>query len=177
MRARRGFTLLEIVIVMLILAIMAGVAVPAFKSLFVEDDITTATHRVEALFRLARDSAIRGGQPVTVVIDSVSGFVWLDTPNVIPASDTVSAGWSEPLASGSALGGALTPGVGNVKEYVRPGEPLGLPASVELALTRARARFTFGPGGSAFADTLVLRTGLEMRTLTVNRWTGDAIVF
>jgi len=177
MSARRGFTLLEVVIVMLILAIMSAVAVPAFKSLFEEDDLTSATHRVEALFRLARDSAIRGGQPVTVVIDSVSGFIWLDTPNVIPASDTATAAWSEASAFGRLPGGALAAGVGDPKEYVRPGEPLGLPSSVELVLTRARARFTFAPGGSAFADTLVLRTGLEARVVTVNRWTGDAIVF
>jgi prepilin-type N-terminal cleavage/methylation domain-containing protein len=172
--ANSGFTLIEVAVVLGILALMAAVAVPAFRALVQEDDMTAATHRVEALFRLARDSAIRGGQPVTVVVDSVSGNVWLDTPTrTSVAADTVPRAAGSSLRLGSGINGGGMDGRAANDVPVMQGESLELPPAVRLELTRARARFTFAPGGSAFADSLVLRTVLESRTITVDRWTGD----
>jgi len=79
-RRRRGFTLVELVLVFAILAAGTAVAVPAFLGLVRQDDLTRATSTVRDLFRVARDSAIAGGTPVAVVVASVSGLVWLDTP-------------------------------------------------------------------------------------------------
>jgi hypothetical protein len=44
-------------------------------------------------------------------------------------------------------------------------------------LTRARARFAFAPTGAAFPDTLWLRTSIVTRGITLDPWTGDAIIF
>ena len=80
---RAGITLLELVMALTIISLAVGVAVPAFLSLGRRDELTRASQRVHTLFRLARDSAISSGLPVTVVIDSISELVWIDTPRRI----------------------------------------------------------------------------------------------
>ena len=156
-----GFSLVEMIVVMGILALAAAVAAPAFRDWVREDDLTVAKRRVEALFRLARDSAIRGGTPVTVVIDSVTSLVWLDAPR-LGIEDSVDGGKhsSDPPGPAAVAGGAS----------------LELPGTVRLELSAARARFTFAPGGAAFADSLVLRTPLAKRLVTLDPWTGDVVV-
>ena len=123
---QKGFTLVEVIVVLIILAAMAALAVPAFRRVVQEDDMTVATRQLEALFKLARDSAIKSGMPVTVWIDSVSSGVWL----VGPAQDTASV----------AAAATATTGLRAV-----PGEPLDLPAAVRIELTRTRSRFRFTP--------------------------------
>lgn len=172
---RGGFTLVELTAVFGILALIAVVAVPAFRRWVQEDDLTVATRRVEALLTLARDSAIRGGAPVSIVIDSVSGMVWLDA---LTSGDEV-----EPLALPAE---ATSPGAGSWARATTPatalvpeaeeGTSLDLPPAVALEVSRARARFTFAPGGAAYADTLVLRTVTQARMVSLDPWTGDVVV-
>ncbi len=172
-----GITLLELVTALLIISLAVAVAVPAYLSLGTENELAQATRRVETLFRLARDSAIASGLPVTVVIDSTTELVWLDTPLRIqlgteglpgdrPSVLDRSAA-TDPSASLALLGGE------EVLQALEPGQPLGLPAGVEMELPRARTRFTFQPTGAALADTLVLKGPFGMRAVTVDPWTGD----
>jgi prepilin-type N-terminal cleavage/methylation domain-containing protein len=170
----RGITLLELVAALTIIAIAVGVAVPAFLSLGREDELTRATRRVNALFRLARDSAIRSGLPVTVVIDSVSGLVWIDAP---PRIQLGSGGMEE---GGGSLFDDLPENVNlallggeEILEDLVPGEPVGLPDGVRMELPRARARFTFEPTGAALADTMLLTGNFGIRAVTIDPWTGD----
>lgn len=189
MTARRGFTAIELIVVLVILAVGTGLAVPAFRSWFQEDDLTVATHRIEALFQVARDSAIRSGLPVTVVIDSATGRVWLDVPMrddedtvAVEADvgyfDAVRDDRAAPLPSAteraSSLRSAMT---GVAGADFAGGESLALPSTVRLELTRARARFTIAPGGNAFADTLLLRTTMAERRVTLDPWTADVRVY
>ena len=147
-RARPGFTLIELTVVLLIITIAAAVTVPAILDEPVADDIVTAGRQLDQLFRIARDSAQRSGTRVIVSIDSLSGTIWLAS-----ASDTATA----VLAA-------------------TPGFTLPLPAGVQLQLTKPRAVFDFAPTGAVFSDTLQLRTALVTRTITLDPWTGDAVV-
>jgi type II secretion system protein H len=168
---RRGFTLVEVGVVLVVLALAAAVAVPAFRRLFEEDELTTAVGRVEMLFKVARDSAIASGTPVTVMIDSVTGHVWIDAPRAESAADALTASPVDPFAPVFRMSA-----IPRREEAVDTGQSLELPPSVRLELTRARARFTFTPGGGAFADSLMLTTNLGAVLVTADPWTGDAVV-
>lgn len=171
-RSRSGFTLVEVGVVIVILSLMAAVAVPAFRRMVQPDELRDAVGRVEALFRLARDSAIASGRAVTVVIDSVTGHVWLDSPRRESVADSLlPPDRYDPFAP--ALRMSALP---RREEAVDTGQSLELPSSVRLELSRARARFTFEPGGNAFADSLVLRTNTSAVLLTADAWTGDVVV-
>lgn len=174
---RAGITLLELVTALLIISLAVAVAVPAFLSLGQEDDLHRATRRVETLFRLARDSAISSGLPVTVVIDSVSGLVWIDTPKRIQLGSqaTIEAPVSLFEKAPDTAGLGLLGGE-DALEALAPGEPIGLPETVRMDLPRARARFTFDPTGAALADTLLLTGPFGVRVITIDAWTGDVTV-
>jgi type II secretory pathway pseudopilin PulG len=175
---KEGITLLELVMALTIIALAVGIAVPAFLGLSQRDDLTKATQRVQTLFRLARDSAISSGLPVTVVIDSVSELVWIDTPKRIQLGSQeefeapVSLFDDEIDAADLALlGGA------EALEALVPGESIGLPEGIRMELPRARARFTFDPTGSALADTLLISGPFGVRAVTIDAWTGDVRVY
>jgi type II secretory pathway pseudopilin PulG len=178
MRPRAGITLLELVMALTIISLAVAVAVPAFLSLGRRDELTQATQRVQTLFRLARDSAISSGLAVTVVIDSVSELVWIDTPKRInlgsQESPETPASLFDEVADGADL--ALLGGDGALEALV-PGEPIGLPEGVRMELPRARTRFTFEPTGAALADTLLLTGPFGTRVVTIDAWTGDVRVY
>lgn len=167
---RGGFTLLEVLIVMTILVVVAALTVPALLEKRDDDDLAVATRRVEALFRMARDSALRMAVPVTVVMDSVSGLVWFDME--VPEGLAVPGDGTAALAGGIGVAGWTAGG-----QESTPGSSLELPASVRIQAPRARTRFTFLPSGAAFADTLLLQAGNAVRIVTVNPWTGDAVAY
>ncbi len=166
---------MEMVVVMIILAIGTVIAVPAWQALAVRDDVTIAASVMDDLFRIARDSAIASGRTVAVVVDSITASVWLE---VEPRPGGAGFG----AAGTSRLGGG-SPGIGSLitrRSRFDPTPPgamrIPLPESVRLGVPRARARFSFSPGGQAFADSLVLDGVDGRRTLTLDLGTGDVVV-
>ncbi|HEX2166827.1 MAG TPA: GspH/FimT family pseudopilin [Longimicrobiales bacterium] len=157
--ARAGFTIIEVVVVMLILAVATAITVPALLPPPADDDLTVAAAQFDRLFAIARDSASRSGADVTLMIDSATGGVWLMSQ---AGPDT-----TFPSTPDSAFGSA---------RMHAAGEPLDLPASVRLQLSKSRARFRFSATGAAFADSLVLSTPAGEHLVTIDPWNGHATI-
>ena len=149
MRARAGFTILEVVVVMLLLAVATALTMPALRSGDRADEITLAGRQIEELFGLARDSARASGMPVTLTFDSATATAWL-------------------------LAGA-TPAATDAESALQNALQLELPPPLRLQLSSARATFSFSPSGAVFGDSLVLVHGSRTILLTVDPWTGDVI--
>lgn len=66
-RRQRGFTLIELMITVIVLAIVASVAFPGFQRLAENNRVTAETNKLLSAFKLARSEAIRLAAPVTLV--------------------------------------------------------------------------------------------------------------
>ena len=95
MTSRRGFSLLELLVVLVVLSITAAAAVPAFLS----DSLATPEQKtataLASVLSQARDAARESGAPATVTISPSDGRYWLITRDstatgVLPLPGTVS---------------------------------------------------------------------------------------
>lgn len=67
MNTPRGFTLIELIVVVALVAIIAAVAVPNFNQLVESNRVTSHTNSVVGAMSYARAEAVRRGQTVAVV--------------------------------------------------------------------------------------------------------------
>lgn len=70
-----GFTLLELTVVVAIVGLMLGLAMPRFTSLRDSWSVRSAMGELGAAFSLARQTAIARRAPVAVVLDTARGVV------------------------------------------------------------------------------------------------------
>ena len=73
-----GFTVVEIVIVVLIVGILAALALPALNASLLDAHLTAAGSEVVVALEFAQHTAVTSGRPCRVTIDTVSGT----SPNV-----------------------------------------------------------------------------------------------
>lgn len=68
-RSHRGFTLLELILVMAILTIGFGVAAPALSRFFRGRSLESEARRLHALIRYAQERAVSEGMPMNLTLD------------------------------------------------------------------------------------------------------------
>lgn len=141
-----GFTLIELVVTLGIIALVSAVAVPAILSQPSRSDIDTAVDEVRGVLELARNSAVREAAPIRVAVDSVSGTMWL-----IPAGTGAGTGVPTPA-------------------------PVSLPQGVQVQTSQARAEFVFHPEGFAFPDSVLLSGTGGSALVTVDALNGHVLV-
>jgi prepilin-type N-terminal cleavage/methylation domain-containing protein len=78
----RGFTLIEIVVVLVILGVVAAVSVPAFRDTTPPNALRDGTAAVIHVLERARLTAVMAGHRVGVTIDPVAARYWIDSPEL-----------------------------------------------------------------------------------------------
>jgi type IV fimbrial biogenesis protein FimT len=74
---RRGFTLLELVIVMLLLCVIAAMAAPSLRGFSEGRKVSTAAAQVESLGQWARTQSITRGVGMRLNVNPADGTYWL----------------------------------------------------------------------------------------------------
>lgn len=67
MKYSRGFTLVELLVTLVVLAIVLGFAVPSFQNMVESNRVTSTTNSLVGLLNYARTEAMRYGRTVSVV--------------------------------------------------------------------------------------------------------------
>jgi type IV fimbrial biogenesis protein FimT len=86
-RAQRGFSLIELMVVVTIAAVMLGVAVPSFREFMAGQRVKNTAFDFAAALLLARSEAIKRNTPVTV---AQAGASWAEGWTVAVGGNTLS---------------------------------------------------------------------------------------
>ncbi len=157
MKNANGFTLIELMVSLAIIAIMATVAVPSFTATIKNNRLVTQVNLLAGSLALARSEAIKFGSEATVCVSAdqatCSGanwdegwMVWVDTDN----------------------DGALTDG--EERQFVA-----GLPSSMTFTSSTATTQFLYSSQGTSDGGTLELcddrggETGRQVRVSATGR--------
>ena len=74
----RAFTLIEVLMVVLLLGVIAGLAVPNFSGTFSSFQLSETAKNIASLMRYAQDHAIARDKKIRVHFDFLSGEYWLE---------------------------------------------------------------------------------------------------
>lgn len=144
---RRGFTLIELVVVILLLGIVAGVSVPALARRGEDDALAAAAGDVVGLLGRARRTALERGRSVTLALDPASGRYQVRLTG--ESGDVVAEG-TLALAGGVQLEAGHT--------------------------GAAWVHVVFSPLGAAEGGPVIVRRGGRAAVVALDRWTGEASV-
>lgn len=142
-RARGGFSLVEMLIVLVILGVAAGAVAPAIRDLRAADPLQAATSEATTLLARTRRTALERAVPMRLSIDarthrySVRALAYGAVPDSITS------------------------------------DSLPLDASVSLDGRDRRIVIMFAPTGEARGDTVVLRWRGRVAAVSADQWTGE----
>ena len=100
MSARRGFSLIEVIIVLALLGLTTGLAVPALLSVLQSDGRHESVRAAHELLETGRSLALERGTRVEIVVDSATGRYWMSAHD--DSAHAVTSG-SIPLSDGARL--------------------------------------------------------------------------
>lgn len=88
-RAHRGFTLIELMVTLTVLAILMGVGVPSFRNFVAGQKVKTVSHDLMSALVIARSEAIKRNASVTLA--PVTADTWVSgwTVTAAPSATTV----------------------------------------------------------------------------------------
>jgi prepilin-type N-terminal cleavage/methylation domain-containing protein len=70
LKAFRGFTLIELMVVILLIAVLAAIAVPNFRVMILKNDVSSGTSEIVSALMLARNEAVMRRTGVTLCTES-----------------------------------------------------------------------------------------------------------
>jgi len=145
--AFKGFTLVELLVVLGIIGLVAAMSVPAFNRFVMQTRLKTATREIVGLLSLARSLAIGSRSARTVVVDLERGEAFIEES--MQQGDARMVRFSSSVTiSGEAPG--------------QEGQPTD------------SVRFTFKPSGAltGASTALILSSGSRTQTVSVSAATG-----
>lgn len=135
----KGFTLIELMVVVVIIGIVSAIAVPSYQSMVSRNRVSTAVTSLHGALLLARSEALKRGSPVTICRSETTTAVTpsCSTSNSLPLSNT---GWAD--------GWIIFVDVNNNGKYNPGNAPPDVLVTVQNRLSRDIEDISIIPNGS-----------------------------
>ena len=151
-RRMRGFTLVELMIAVAIVAILVAVGAPSFASFIDSNKVRTETQRVAGLLALARNHAVSKNREVTVRIQVAAGGAQQGAAGALDVDVYTGTGTSQEFiqkSAGAVSGLAFGLSNANIGGGATPQVPTGPTVGPT----------TVGPGGTSSSGVVFLTNG------------------
>lgn len=160
MKTFTGFTLVELVITLAVVALLVALTVPSFRSTVQNNRATAQSNKLVTALNLARGESVKRGLPVTVCASTDTGSA---TPTCSGVNDW-STGWF--VFTDNNVTGA--PSVGTVLKVWEPleGNPTLVASGAATPFVRYAASGQVTPA-TTFTLTLPDCTGTQRRSIDV----------
>lgn len=167
MRSASGFTLFELVVVILIVSILVTIGIPSFKYVTTSNRIATEVNGLLGDMRYARTEALRQGLPVTVCAS---------TDTLVCSFDNTK--WHKGWIVFSDPNGNQTPPAGTVMLRIQPPLSTAFNSTDTLVADNAFSAVTFNREGFGAANTAAPTTvTMELQSNPVNSsWTRCLVI-
>ena len=151
-RARTGFTLIELMVVMLLISIILAVAIPRFEGGFLQDPIKQFSRKMISMVRSLRSAAVQTQKQYTLIVDLNAQQLYVISQAVEPETDE--AGTAEAGIAEAETAETRTAEAGTASQI--PGKRFKLPDSLALVavefpnsdqITTGTAEIHFYPAG------------------------------
>lgn len=146
--ANRGVTLIELLIVMVVIILLAGLTLPSFRGMLQGQKVTQTARLVQGLIESARARAIASGRPVAIILDRVP---------VNPAADPNFNYISDNTCTRLSIGEVFPPyegdwanSTGILRDYFDnkwiKSKKDGIPDTLEIHVAKVASLFDMGTG-------------------------------
>lgn len=90
-KLKKGFTLIEMVVVIIIISVVAAILVPAYGRFYIRQSFEAGVGDVQDAFAYAREQALAKDAPVTLVYDAQSDSFTINLTQLPPPADQPSS--------------------------------------------------------------------------------------
>lgn len=96
--SHQGFTLIELIVVMTLIALMLSISIPSLRNTFFTDPLKSSARKIIGMVEGVREMAVRTQQPYLLYISQLESRIWYEQEN--GTEEDRDKGENDPLQGG-----------------------------------------------------------------------------
>ena len=109
-RSKEGFTLIELIVVMMLIGLMTAITVPRFRYALLTDNLKTATRKLAGIVKGLREDAIREHKTLILHFDLDANRFWIDSAGMTEEEQILAREKASSLPKGVRILGVWSKG-------------------------------------------------------------------